>query len=325
LFRPRVVLSGAGRSIHPKSPTPNTGHPQKLRYQGRLDQKRWGTSSNTNERPRNPPAPLHLQHPPPSRLLSTHTYTHSLTIPIAQPPTTITTHLRGKFYSSVITQFILRAPPKPHPTHTHTHACLALPKSCRTRPGTPTPAAPASDFDTREHVYIDPRDQFAWPLLASNVPPAQGKIVRFLTKSAKKRCSPIIPAAPPPRVSGTPTDLRAVSNPTSASFLTARLLLLLPSFDHHFLLTPNPPSVHLAFLQFTLSAIATAYNPLLCSPLNPHLHITHNVRKVNPRGRRQGHPQLPPHPRACDQAHSSSRTSNSQPSREARFHHLQGW
>ena len=128
---------------------------------------------------------------PPSRHLSTHTYTHSLTTPIA-PPTTITTpHPRGKFcFSSVITtstQFILRAPPKPHPTHTR---LLALPKSCRTRPGTPTPAAPASDFDTREHVYIDPRDQFAWPLLPSNVPPAQGKIVRFLTKSAQKRCSP---------------------------------------------------------------------------------------------------------------------------------------
>lgn len=124
-----------------------------------------------------------------------YTQTHSLTIPIAPPPTA-TTHTPGKFYflqqqphchhrHHHFTIYSPRAPPKPRPAHAH--ACLPCQKSCRTRPGTP---APASDFDTREHVYIDPRDQFAWPLLASNVPPAQGKIVRFLTKSAKKRCSP---------------------------------------------------------------------------------------------------------------------------------------
>ena len=79
-----------------------------------------------------------------------------------------------------------RAPPKPHPCpHTSNLPCQKVAAARQAR--TPAPA-PASDFDTREHVYIDPRDQFAWPLLPSNVPPAQGKIVRFLSKSAKKRC-----------------------------------------------------------------------------------------------------------------------------------------
>jgi hypothetical protein len=131
----------------------------------------------------------------PPHLLPIHTHIHSPITPIAPPANTTTTHTpRGKFYffinPAVITtstRFILRARRLSRilPTHTHALACPA--KKLPHPPGTP---APASDFDTREHVDIDPRDQFAWPLLASNVPPAQGKIVRFLTKSAKKRCSP---------------------------------------------------------------------------------------------------------------------------------------
>jgi hypothetical protein len=80
IVSPASRLPGAGRSIHPKWPTLNTGHPQNANCQGRLVEKRWGTSSNTNERPRNPPAPArHLDSSILLLLFLLHLNTHSLT------------------------------------------------------------------------------------------------------------------------------------------------------------------------------------------------------------------------------------------------------
>ena len=123
------------------------GSPAERYDQGRLVEKRWGTSSNTNERPRN--RQHCVQHPPFLLIFSQYTHIHSLTTPSASPTnTTTTTHTpRGKQvlflhqprrHHRQHSIYSPRAPPKPHPAHTHTRTCLPCQKV----------AAPARDAST---------------------------------------------------------------------------------------------------------------------------------------------------------------------------------
>merc|ERR1712151_604985 len=60
-------------------------------------------------------------------------------------------------------------------------------------------------------------------------------------------------------------------------------------------------------------------------PSLPHITTTaQHVRQVYPRGRRQGCPELPPHPRPCHQAYTPPSPGHAQPTRQARIHPLRG-